>query len=94
MFVIIQKVSIVARAVVASISIVAVMVTPTIVSFTLFNICNNRNLNNIHTYTHIHIYIYVSLDMILGAKHGCKWPSISIQVIQHDEISTIGKDKC
>ena len=50
--VIIQKVSIVARAVVAAISIAAVMVTPTIVSFTLFNICNNRNLN--------YIYIYMS----------------------------------
>ena len=76
MLVIIQKVSIVARAVVASISIVAVMVTPTIVSFTLFNICNNRNLNYLYTY----IYLYVSLDMILSANNGCKWPSLIFQV--------------
>ena len=68
--VIIKKVSIVAKAVVASISIVAVMVTPTIVGFTFFNICNNRNLN------YIYMYIYISLDMILSANHGSNWPSL------------------
>ena len=54
----------------------------------------DRHTDIFALHIYIYIYIYVSLDMILSANHGCRWPSISFQLAQNEEISTIGKGKC